>query len=126
MQRWMHSAAGGTIHRLKPGFAIVCVRSRKLMGQSPPKFFYKLGFLQPQRRGCAPKFVVWRVTTVIFKSISDFLSPDRKIKYCYSPRTISGLSRRADARLHQSASDGASRLASATSAAVKGFMGLRA
>src|SRR5215469_1167923 len=28
MQRWMHSAAGGTSQRLKPAFATVCSRSR--------------------------------------------------------------------------------------------------
>src|ERR1700728_4361549 len=32
MQRWMQSAAGGTSHRLKPGFAIAFDRSKKAMG----------------------------------------------------------------------------------------------
>jgi hypothetical protein len=35
MHKWTHSAAGGTIQRLNPGFATVRLLSRKL--KSPPE-----------------------------------------------------------------------------------------
>src|SRR3569833_3844196 len=63
MQRCTHSAAGGTIHRLYPGFATVCSRSRNdkipIVGFSPAaallsKTAATILFLSPLLSSCCP------------------------------------------------------------------------
>src|SRR5579862_1924940 len=120
MHRWMHSAAGGTNHRLKPAVAIILSRSRMPKPAEPAGIARSnvvvIDFPQDLRfSGALCGQSVWRRQRNQSKNID---------------RPIENLDNDAAERLqglcNQSASDGASRLASATSAAVKGFMGLRA
>src|SRR5580692_1050938 len=86
MHRWMHSAAGGTNHRLKPAVAMILSRSRMPKPAEPAgnarsnvvviDFPPKIALLWRVMRSKCPSAPT--------ESIARFISPDRKIKYCHS------------------------------------------
>src|SRR5665213_1701914 len=77
MHKCTHSAAGGTIHRLKPGFAIVLLRSRKLIALpslGPQTFFFSD---RARQASLPPSLLIAQCGWAFIESIKEFLSFDR-------------------------------------------------